>query len=425
MADADGRTDAEIRDELAVFGLSTTEIDTYLALLSHGEATTRAVAADADVTQRAVYDIAERLEDRGLVRVKEHASPTRIRALPPQEAIGNLSARLDALTPALADRFNDPPSKAPEIRMVKSRETALKRIRSAIAGAEREAIVAVPRDVYPAIESDLRAAADRDALVFLLLGQETSATARTGPAADASPGTDVSTEGASGDGGGNPTPIAGGPFGSGSEWGAGGDATDGTAGADGPEGPAAAFAGRADVVRSWAAALPFLYAVDDEAAMIGDPDLLSGTASDEEAVTVSQRHLTGAVHGIFLSAYWPASREVYVTDPDPLPKSFDWFRAAVLHAYLHRRRGTDLRASVQTKADGVIHGTVEEVRQAFVGPPTNDYALETSLVLRTDGAEAVDGTAPAVASGNLVSVGGPGAFIEDVQAETIILRADA
>jgi hypothetical protein len=116
---------------------------------------------------------------------------------------------------------------------------------------------------------------------------------------------------------------------------------------------------------------------------------------------------------------------VFVTDPDPLPKSFDWFRAAVLQAYLHRRQGTDLRASVQTKDDGVIHGAVEEVRQAFVGPPTNDYALEASLVVRTDGAESVDGGPPAVAAGELVSVGGPGAFIEDFQAETIILRTNS
>jgi sugar-specific transcriptional regulator TrmB len=346
--------DATLRAELSLFGLSDAEIDTYLALLPRGEATTRTVAEDAGVTQQAVYNIADRLERRGLVRVREYASPKTIRAIPPREAIGSLSERLEAIAPSLEDRFDATTPQEPEIQIVKSRETARKRLHDAITGAEREVFVAVPEDVFPDIESALRAAVDRDLLVFLLLGE-----------ADASD-----------DSGANER----------------------------------RFAGVADVVRVWDAGLPFVYAVDDASAMIGDPDFLSGPHDDKQAVTVSQHHLTGSVHGMYLSAYWPASTEVYVTDPDPLPKSFDWFRQAVLHAFLHQRRGTNLWADIATEDGEEVSGPVRRVKQAFVDPATNDYTLETSIVLDTDDGE--------------VSLGGPGAFIEDYEADTVTLRTE-
>jgi sugar-specific transcriptional regulator TrmB len=338
-----------LREELSVFGLSDTEIDTYLAVLSKGEASTRVIAEDAGVTQRAVYDIAERLETRGLVRVKEHASPTMIRALPPGEAIANLSERLEALAPSLEDRFNETTEEAPEIQIIRSRDTALKRLRSAIDGAELGLFLAIPHAIYPAVESELRAAVDRGVLVFLLLGEF-----------------DVETL------------------------------------------DAGEFEGVADAVRYWHAALPFLYVVDDDSAMIGDSDLLLRQNSDEEAVTVSQEHLTGSILGMYLSAYWSTATELYVTEPDPLPGTYDWFRAAVLHAYLHHQQGTELWVEATSVDGDEVFGRVKEVRQALVEPSTNGYTLEMCLVLETRDGE--------------VTFGGPGAFIEDYEAESVTLK---
>jgi len=352
MTDVEPPDDATLRAELSLFGLSDAEVDTYLALLPHGEATTRTVAEDAGVTQQAVYNIADRLEQRGLVRVREYASPKTIRAIPPREALESLGERLESLAPSLEGRYDATTAQEPEIQIVKSRETARKRLHSAISGAAREIFVAVPESVFSDIEADLRAAVDRDLLVFVLLGEA-----------------DVS-----------------------------GDV----------EANARRFAGAADVVRVWDAGLPFVYAVDDASAMIGDPDFLSGPHDDKQAVSVSQHHLTGSVHGMYLSAYWPASTEVYVTDPDPLPKSFDWFRQAVLHAFLHLRQGTALRADVKTEGGEKISGSVSHVKQAFVDPSTNDYTLENSIVLDTGDGE--------------VSFGGPGAFIEDYETARVRLR---
>lgn len=352
MSRSNGRDDASLRADLSVFGLSDTEIDTYLTLLSRGEATTRTVAENADVTQRAVYGIAERLEERGLVRVKDHASPTTISALPPEEAMDSLKERLESITPSLEERFNNATSQTPEIRMVKSRNTALKRLRSGLSEAEHEAFVAIPDHVYSEIEDELRAAVDRGVFTFLLLGDR-----------------------------------------------------------DGTDGVEREFTDVADVVRYWHESLPFLYAVDDESAMIGDPDVLSLTHNDKDAVTVSQGHLSGSVLGMFLSAYWPASTIQYVSEAEPLPATFDWFRQAVFHAFLHHQQGTELRADVVTEDGTQLSGRVVDVRQAFVEPSTNDYTLETSLYLETDA-----GT---------VSCGGPGAFIEDYRAEIVALRSDS
>lgn len=349
MTKSNDRDDSELRDELAAFGLSDNEINTYLVLLSRGEATTSAVAEDTDVTQRAVYNIAERLEDRGLIHVNDHASPTTIRPLHPTEAIGNLTERLESITPALADRFNETEPETPEIQIVKSRETALKHLRQALSEATHEVLVAIPEHVFPAVEVELRAAIDRDVLVFLLIGEM-----------------------------------------------------------DEVDADASRFTGVADAVRYWDESLPFIYAVDDQSAMIGDSSIASGTHADGEVVTVSKSQLTGAVLGMYFSAHWPAATELGITDPDPLPKTYDWFRHATLQAILHHKAGVDLRADIETQDGTSLSGPLTQVNQAFVDPTTNDFTLENSLHIETDN--------------GVVTVGGPGAFLEDYESDTITLR---
>lgn len=349
MAETPDESGPSLESELRAFGLSETEIDAYLALLRHGEATTSAVADDTDVTQRAVYGIAERLEDRGLVRVNDHASPTTIRAIPPEEAMGNLTERLSALTPLLEERFNETRPETPTVEMVKSRETVLKRVKRAISGAEHEVVLAVPEAVYPAVEEELRDAVERDVLVLLLLS-------------------DAGTDPANAD----------------------------------------RFAGAADLVRAWDERVPLLYTVDDRVAMIGSADVVSKTHNSEDAVEVSRSRLTGTVLSTYLGTYWPAATELYVTEPCPLPRAFDWFRRAALHAALHRIGGTDLWADIETVDGETLAGPVVEVRQTLVDPTTNDVAVATSLRIETEDGE--------------VSVGGPDAFIEDYEAASVSLR---
>jgi sugar-specific transcriptional regulator TrmB len=263
----------DIREELAVFGFSDTEIDAYLAILAQGETTTRDVSEEADVTQRAVYNIAERLANRGLVRVKEHASPTMIKAVPPGEAIANLSERLESIQPSLEETYTQTATESPEIQIVRSRETAIKRLRESIEGADQEIAIAIPEDVYPEIEADLRAAKERGMFVLLLLVE-----------------------------------------------------------CDDPDAVDRDYGPVADVVRYWDQNLQFLYVTDDDDAMIGEDTIMGGTHVDEHAVYVSEGNLAGSIFSLFIGAFWPAATELYITDPDPLPETYEWFRDATLQA---------------------------------------------------------------------------------------------
>ncbi|WP_123537799.1 TrmB family transcriptional regulator [Halosimplex salinum] len=322
MADSD---DEALREQLRVFGLSDNEINTYFTLLELGEATTSTVADDTGVTQRSVYNIVERLEARALVRVNDHVSPTTIRALPPSEAMADISDRIDAMTPALEERFTETEPRTSEIEMAKSRRKALRQLTEDVAAAESEVLVSVPADVFPEIESELRAALDRGVFVLLLVAEVEDADAA-----------------------------------------------------------AERYAGAGTVVRCWGDEMAFAYAVDDERAMIGSADVFDGAYFEEGVVWVSEWGLTGAVIATFLGAYWPFAWEVDVAERPDLPVTCSWFRRATFAATRHLRAGADLRVEVETESGERLAGRVVEARQALVDPATNEFTLENSLVLETD-----------------------------------------
>lgn len=82
-----------------------------------------------------------------------------------------------------------------------------------------------------------------------------------------------------------------------------------------------------------------------------------------------------------------------------------------LDTSLHLQQGTSLWADVTTEGGEDISGSVTHVKQAFVDPSTNDYTLETSIILDTDDGE--------------VSFGGPGAFIEEYETAEVHLRENS
>ncbi|EFW94235.1 transcriptional regulator, TrmB [Haladaptatus paucihalophilus DX253] len=344
--------DIDLTKKLTTFGFSEKEIDAYLALLSHGEATVSTLSEDADVSQQGVYNITERLENRGLVQVNSHASPTTIRAVPPATAMAKLSAEIESITPTLEKRFTESQRQDPEVQMIKSRKTILKRTKNAISQAQNEVILAIPESLYPEVESELKDAIDREAFVLLLIS-----------------------------------------------------------GMNALDEDVRQFEGSADVIHYWEESVPFLYTVDDQTALIGKADVVSSEQTDDDAVEVSRSMLTGTVLGTYLGTFWPASTEVFVRDPYPLPRTFDWFRQAVLHAALHMKEGTDLWADIEVENGTMISGPISDIRQGLVTPLSNEFSLETSIVVETDEGE--------------VSVGGPTAFIEDYEAQFVTFRENS
>ncbi|WP_121822702.1 TrmB family transcriptional regulator [Halostella salina] len=348
--------DSTLRTHLEEFGLSEKEVDTYFACLERGEAKTSTIAEDSGVSQRYVYNIVENLADRGLVRVHDHVVPTKIEARPPEDAIASLVDRLETIESGLAERYNAQETETATFELIKSRQTAIKRIRTTLAEAEEEAFIALPADVIPEVEPALADARDRGVMVLLLAGN---------------------VDGAS---------------------------TDGVQ---------TRYAGMASVVREWERDIPFAVTVDAEAGIVGEAALITARHGDEQAVALTQQQIVGSVFGSFFANYWPRGTEVYTDERDALPRTYRLHRPAVLQTVLHDAAGDTVVATVEgtdldTGDPVTTTGAVVDVRQGLVEPFSNSFIVENSFVIETDEGE--------------LSVGGHGAFVEDVQADEVTLE---
>ncbi len=172
----------------------------------------------------------------------------------------------------------------------------------------------------------------------------------------------------------------------------------------------------ASVVRVWREHVPMILAVDSMYGLVAPVDMLARTNSDMRAISIAQPELVPVLSGSFLGNYWPMATEVHHVGPRDLPATFQTFREAVLHAELHLREDDWLTASVEARPafeDGeyrTIDGRVTKVRQDIVKPASNYFPVENSLVLEAD-----EGT---------ITVGGPGAFVEDYEARKVVLTKE-
>jgi sugar-specific transcriptional regulator TrmB len=169
-----------------------------------------------------------------------------------------------------------------------------------------------------------------------------------------------------------------------------------------------ALAGVANVVRAWSEAMPTLLTVDSRAGVVAPPELLRRSTTDRQAIAFAQEQLAPVIVGSFLGNYWPAATELAVAEPAPLPAEYADFRHAVLQATLRLRAGDPPRVTVAGRftdsGEAVeLTGRVVDTKQGMVEPTTNEFPVEHSLVVETD-----DGD---------VTVGGQGAFVEDVEAD--------
>lgn len=173
------------------------------------------------------------------------------------------------------------------------------------------------------------------------------------------------------------------------------------------------FGDVASVARVWSEPMPMMVTVDTRFGLVAPNDMVARTNSDMRAIALAQEQLVPILVGSFLGNYWPMAEQAYTSDPGELPERFTGFRRAVLEAELHRRAGTDLVATVDARPvheEGdyrEVTGHVLEVRQSLLAPANNAFPVENALVLETD-----DGTK---------SVGGEGAFVEDLEARDVVL----
>lgn len=332
--------DQTLREHLDEFGLSEKEIDTYLAVLETGEAKASTIAERSGVSQRYVYNIAEELEDRGLVDVHDHVVPTKIRAVPPGQAVEGLVGQLKSIQPGLEKRFTETAPETATFEVIKSRQTVVKQIRSLLSTAEKEVFLAVPAQITEDLLPEMRSAVDRGVTVLLLEG--------------------------------NVSPSR--------------------------KGDADRFEGAADVVRQWDEDMSIMISADSTSGLLGERRLLTGKHDDRQAVILTQTQIVGSLFGSFVSSFWSMGDEVYVADPEPLPETYTMARPAVLQATLRLRADETVRATVEgsptdSDADRTVSGTVVDTKQGILHPPSNDFPVENSLTLSTDhGRVTVGGT---------------------------------
>jgi sugar-specific transcriptional regulator TrmB len=175
-----------------------------------------------------------------------------------------------------------------------------------------------------------------------------------------------------------------------------------------------ALDGVASVVRTWSEAMPTLLTVDSAAGVVAPPELLRRSDTDRQAIRFSQKQLAPVIVGSFLGNYWPAATEVATAEPAALPAEYANFRHTVLQVTLHRRAGAAPRVTVAgrwTESDEAAElvGEVVEAKQGMVEPTNNEFPVQHSLVVETD-----EGP---------VTVGGKGAFVEDVEAELVRIES--
>lgn len=323
-------SESALQDHLVSFGLSEKESRAYLAVLQSGEATTHEVSDAAGVSHGYVYELAKELADRGLITVDETASPTLLRARPPEEALGTLSERLDQMSEEIESLFRRSDVSEPSMEIVRSRTTVRKRITRAIEGACSEVILTVPSTELTHLRTALAEAIERGVTVYLQLVAPISQSAMD------------------------------------RDWGRFGT-----------------------IVKTWDATPPVTVVADERRGVMGAHSILSGRHGSAYALVFSQTDIAGGFFGNAISNFWPMGETRYVTDPAPLPATYDHVRTAVTHAALHQAAGRSLLADVTVRAIESGETTTYErvpivdVRQSLIGEPTNEFPIENSFVFDT------------------------------------------
>ncbi|WP_330632435.1 TrmB family transcriptional regulator [Halocatena halophila] len=176
------------------------------------------------------------------------------------------------------------------------------------------------------------------------------------------------------------------------------------------------FEGVASVGRAWAQPMPTMLTIDQTTGLVVPDEMLSRSNSSNRAIVFEQEQLGPVIVGSYLGNYFPMATERYVTEPTVLPKTYRNFRHTVLQAALHLRADRPIRARItgsdrlDNNAPTEIEGDIVDVRQSLIEPQTSSFPVENTLFIET--------------ADDTYSVGGEGAFIEDIEATTVELSAE-
>ena len=172
----------------------------------------------------------------------------------------------------------------------------------------------------------------------------------------------------------------------------------------------------ASITRIWSEPMPAMVTADDRVGLVAPAEMLTSTHSDTQAIVFAHPQLGPVIDGSFFGNYWPVGTEVAVAEPADLPLTETNFRSIVVEATLRCRKDTPLAARIEGRwtdtSEAVdINCRIVGVTQGLIEPTNSQFPIEASLTIDADG--------------ETYTVGGEGAFIEDIEAERVTLSEAA
>ncbi|GAA0279082.1 TrmB family transcriptional regulator [Halobacterium noricense] len=170
----------------------------------------------------------------------------------------------------------------------------------------------------------------------------------------------------------------------------------------------------ADVIQTWSPPAPLTLVVDLSEGIAASERAVLNSNSDKYAIYHAEERIASILSDSFIANYWPMGEQIYVDDPSPLPKTYDSFRHVVFDATLHLRAGQELPVEIEARPTHTrepyetIRGTVVDTVQSLVRPYSEGFSGKLSMVVDT--------------GNERLTVGGPGAFIEEYEANIVTLE---
>ena len=335
-------TRERLRENLRLLGLSAKEIAVYLTILDHGTVTVSRVVDESDVSQRHVYQMCERLDERGLVVLNDHVRPSVVRAQRADSAVGSIGSRLDELAADIESELAGQEVSDLEVELIKSSQTLAKRWRRDIDSAGEEVFICLPAAVFDRFSTALADALDRGVAVYALVTD---------------PGLDEFDPGA--------------------------------------------LADRTTLGRTWPHEPRPLLTVDRERLVLDEPKLLVD-ATGGSAISLTRSAVAANLFSTYLSNFWQIATAAHCCERDSLPRTYPTLRNALLQATLHERAGLELTATItaeSTAAGRIVEMSsvpIVELRQGLIEPFTNEFPVENSIRVEYEGEVVAVGGANAV-----------------------------
>lgn len=151
--------DAELVETLRDAGLSPYQAQAYVALLGRGSLSAQDLAGASDVPGPRIYDVLDGLESKGFVVTYER-DQLYAEAVDPTAGAASIERRIDRFRDALTEieaRWQEPESTPVDIGVVKRFETVLEHARDRILAADQQVSLALSYEQFLALEPALRA----------------------------------------------------------------------------------------------------------------------------------------------------------------------------------------------------------------------------------------------------------------------------